>query len=986
MPEMFEVSDKPRVFALPPGVDFARAFVDGLVDAAAKLSPTDFARVEIFVNTARMQRRIRDVFDTGPARLLPKVQLITNLSQSPIGRDLSLPVSPLRRRLEISQLVGHLLEAEPNLAPQSARFDLSDSIAALMDEMHGEGVDPYVLERLDVGDMSEHWERSLKFLRIVQRYFDDRQGPPDKEARQRIVIERMAENWRARPPSHPIIVAGSTGSRGATALLMDAVSQLPQGALVLPGFDFDQPTAVWETMHDAMTGEDHPQFRYSKLMQRLDLRREDIRNWGKAKPPVPPRSRLMSLALRPAPVTDHWRRDGPKLDCLHEATSGVTLVEAPSPRIEAEAIAIGIREAIGRGATTALISPDRTLTRQVAAALDRWDIVADDSAGQPLSLSPPGRLLMHCAELLTKELAAEPLLVTLKHPLVATGSEDRGSHLRFTRELELYLRRFAIPFPNGDTIRKWADGIEQIGDDQRRWAGWLSAILDGLSFARDTASLSTHLARHVALTSQFAAGADADGSGSLWDEAAGRKACSVIKDVEKCADASGPLSPSDYLTFFGAVLAQNEVRNPDTGRPDVLILGTLEARVNSADLVILAGLNEGVWPETPAPDPWLNRQMRLQAGLLLPERRIGLSAHDFQQAVNAPTVWLTRSIRSDDSETVPSRWVNRVTNLLAGLPETGGSDALENMRARGRRWIDAAERIDQPTETEMPAARPSPRPPVKARPVRLSVTQIKTLIRDPYAIYARNVLRLDPLDPLSPEPDAALRGILVHRIMERFVFEGPLPDAPNARDALMAVAHEVMHQGCPWPTIRQLWIARFEKVVDWFLKTEIERRALGVPAERENLGELELPGLGFTLRARADRFDTSVDGGITLYDYKSGKPPTTKQQLIFDKQLLLTAAMAARGAFKALGTREVSSAAFVGLGSKPEIVTAPFDKETADEAWEGFIELIRAWQDPRQGYTSRRMLQKITDSGAYDHLARYGEWSIADDPVPEDLK
>ena len=240
---MFEPTETPRVFGMPAGADFATTLVNGLQALGAGLAPLDWARVEVFVNTSRTQRRIRSVFDAGPARLLPRIRLITDLANDPTVDVGQLAISPLRRRLELSQLVAALLDNDPTLAPRSALYDLSDSLATLMEEMHGEGVDPAVFDTLNVADESGHWDRALKFLQIATQYFDT-DAAPDKELRQRRVVTALSEKWADNPPDHPIIVAGSTGSRGATSLLMQAVAKLPQGAVILPGFDNDLPADV----------------------------------------------------------------------------------------------------------------------------------------------------------------------------------------------------------------------------------------------------------------------------------------------------------------------------------------------------------------------------------------------------------------------------------------------------------------------------------------------------------------------------------------------------------------------------------------------------------------------------------------------------------------------------------------------------------------------------------------------------------------------
>ena len=976
---MFPDGPTPRLFGLCPGADFASAVVQGLERRMQGRPPEAMARVTVYVNTRRMQRRMTSIFDAGPARLLPRIRLITDLAHDAIASDLPPPVAPLRRRLELSQFVAQLLDQQPDLAPRTALFDLSDSLAKLLDEMQGEGVPPDRIAALDVTDLSGHWERSLTFLRIVQRYFGATTEAPDQEARQRLVIERLVSAWAENPPTDPIIVAGSTGSRGATALFLQAVARLPQGAVILPGFDFDLPALVWEALSDPLTSEDHPQFRFRRLMDGLGLSSASVQPWEPVQAPSPGRNKLISLSLRPAPVTDQWLREGPLLGDLYDATNGLTLVQAASPRQEAEVIALRLRQAVADGQTAALITPDRMLTRQVAAALDRWNIVPDDSAGLPLPLSPPGRFLRQVIDLFDAQLTSEALLSLLKHPLCHTGV-DRNLHLLATRDLELELRRNGPPFPTAASVRDWADTVKKHGD----WAHWLAGLIDGLD-ATGPRSLADHLSTHLTVATGFAAGPGQTGSGDLWLETAGREAKRVCDLIALHADAGGTMLPHDYAAVFNSVLNGAEVRNPDIAHPQVLIWGTLEARVQGADLIILGGMNDGTWPETPQPDPWLNRVMRQKAGLLLPERRIGLSAHDYTQAMAGQEVWVTRSARSDDAETVASRWINRLTNLLEGLPEQNGPASLAAMKARGDAWLAKAALVSAP-DAQVPAMpRPSPRPPVAARPKRLSVTRIKTLIRDPYAIYAEFVLRLRQLDPLSPSPDAPMRGIILHAVMEQFSRAKIRPDAPEARAALMQIAASVLDAECPWPTVRKLWMARIDRVADWFLQTETARQMLAEPRYFEATGQVALDRLDFTLSAKADRFDIAPDGSVLIYDYKTGEVPSAKQQQFFDKQLLLEAAMVEAGAFSDLGQPRVSAAHYIGLGSNPVQSHAPLDKITPSAIWAEFHTLMTVWADPERGYSARMFMLKTTDTGYYDHLARFGEWDETTPVTPEDL-
>lgn len=982
---LFEPQDSPRVFAVPNGVDFPRALAQGLIERSTSQPPEGLARVDVILNTARMMRRCRSLFEEGPALLLPRMRLLTDLAREANLQGLPPPLPPLRRRLELSQLIAKLLDAQPDLAARSSLYDLSDSLANLIDEMQSEGVSTEVIRNLDISDMSGHWARAQQFIGIVDQFIDLHSDTVDVQARQRQMVENLIAKWRVDPPQHPVILAGSTGSRGTTHMLMEAIARLPQGAVVLPGYDFEQPPEVWTHLRDALTGEDHPQYRFAKLLSDLDMNPSQVQRWCPDEPASPARNRLVSLALRPAPVTHAWMSEGPKLTQLDQACADVTLVEAPNPRGEALAIALRLRQAAEEGKTAALISPDRMLTRLVSAALDRWGILPDDSAGLPLQLTPPGRFLRHVAELFCRPLTADALLTLLKHPLTHDGSSaeaGRGDHLRHTRDFELDLRRNGPPFPD-------AASFEAFGSTRDLTSGWIDWLSRNFADQQMTAPLD--LTDWVALlrgrAEAIAAGSQrlaAGESGTLWDKKAGIEALKVFANLEAEATHGGEMSARDFADLLSAILSQGEVRDRDTPYGSIMIWGTLEARVQGADLVILGGLNEGSWPEAAKPDPWLNRQLRHQAGLLLPERRIGLSAHDFQQAVAAPEVWLTRAARSDEADTVASRWLNRMTNLLSGLPDQGGNAALDAMRARGQEWLDWAEALEQPTE--LPSApRPSPRPPVASRPRRLTITEIPRLIRDPYAIYAKHVLRLRPLNPLVQEPDALLRGTVVHEIFEDFIRDS-LED-PNrlTADHLIETARALLERDVPWPVARLLWLSRIQRLAGDFILAEQSRQSRATPLKLEAMGEARLEPLDFTIACRADRIDQDERGFLHLYDYKTGAPPSEAQQKKFEKQLLIEAAMAEEGAFKEIGPAEVARAAFIGLGSNLKDVPAPLSDQPPAKIWEELKQLIGAYFEQDQGYSSRRMVHRDDIAGDYDHLARFGEWDRSATPEPEDL-
>lgn len=976
---MFDPADAPRVFALPPGADFPARVAAGLIDRMRGRPPEALARTEVFVNTRRMQRRLLDLLAGHEPRLLPRLRLVTDLGADP-ALDLPPAASGLRRRLELARLVRRLIAQEPDLAPPGAAFALADSLADLIDEMAGEGVPLEALERLDLGDLSAHWQRSRRFLTLIGDYLAG--GAPDAESRQRAAVEAKAALWASRPPDTPVLVAGSTGSRGATAAFMAAVARLPEGAVILPGFDFDLPAATWDRLRGDTGGlpvEDHPQFRFVRFLDLLGLSPAHVRPWDGAGAPSANRNRLVSLALRPAPATDEWMEEGPRLENLAEATAAMTLIEAPGPRDEALAIALTLREAAEAGRRAAVVTPDRVLTRRVAAALDRWGIEPDDSAGRPLALSPPGRFLLQTAALMLRQPRSQELIALLKHPIAHSGG-GRGPHLLTTREWELHLRRHGPPAPGADDVIRWAADRPQ----RAAWSGWVadwlaSAVLEGET------PLEVLVAHHLALAERVAGGTDG-GSGELWREAAGEEAQRAMHELAADAEEGGALSPSDYHALLRTLFEARPVRDAVRADPRIMIWGTLEARVQGADLLILAGLNEGTWPAAPPPDPWMNRRMRQDAGLLLPERRIGLSAHDFQQAIAAPQVVLTRALRDDEAETVPSRWLNRLTTLLDGI----APGELKAMRQRGAERLMQAAALEDPGPQVARARRPAPRPPVEARPRRLSVTEVQTLIRDPYEIYARHVLGLAPLDPLHRPPDALLRGSAIHKVLEVFLRDVWDATPPEERPAAFRrTTRAILAELAPWPAARAMWAARLDRVAEWLIDGEARRQTGEQGRLLETKGTLEVPGTPVTLIGKADRIGRMADGTVTIHDYKTGQPPSKEQQAHFDRQLPLLAAMAEAGGFAALGgPAVVARVGYIGLGAAPVLEERALEPGEGRAALDGLARRLAAYGERSRGYLSRRAVEREQGRDAqrdYDHLARYGEWEATEEARGEDV-
>jgi inactivated superfamily I helicase len=969
----------PKVFALPPGVPVPEAFARGFRGRHGGADPLHIARTLILANTPRARRRIEEALaDAAPgSRLLPRVAVLTDLGGDPLGLPDTPPaIEPMRRHLRLVRLVeAYLGEGGAAAAP-----DLADALEALLDELDEEGLGPEALEDPTEGLHAEHWARMRAFVDLVRQTWpairaEEEGGAPDPVARQRLAVEARIAAWQAAPPDAPVIAAGSTGARATTARLLAAVARLPTGAVVLPGLDTSLPPDIHEPVAAGHAPE-HPQAPFARLLGALGIGPGDIEPWD-AEMPAAPRLRLLREALRPAPVTDAWQARAPALAREAEAaTAGLALIEAANAREEAGAIAVAIREALETpGRRVALVTPDAQLARRVTAELARFSVIPDDSLGRPLANAPPAVFLRLLAE--AAALPPEPVRLAglLQHPLMRAGT-SRRDHLALARAYEReVLRRDAGVGLRPGALPPWPGA----GEAGAAWHGRVAAALGEVAgpLARGAPLAEVAAAHRTAAEALSREGPEA--APVLWEGSAGEAARGVLDRLGRAADAHGPGPVAGWPALLANLLGRAEIRpDPATPHPRVAILGPREARTEDADLVILAGLVDGVWPALPAPDPWLSRPMRAAAGLPPPESLTGLSAHDFYHAAARPEVVLARAERRGGAPTVPSRWLVRLASLMGGLAE---GRALAAMRARGDRLLVLARRLHRPEAETPPAPRPRPSPPQEARPRTLSVTEVERLVTDAYSVYARRVLDLRPAEPLGRLADARDRGEVIHAVLERFVRDtaDALPEGEAARARLLEVADAVLAEQVPWPDLRRVWRARLLRAADWFLAGEAARRAGGRPAAYEVKGEhrLETAAGALTLTAKADRIDLLADGSAAIYDYKTGQPPGPSDiGRGRSHQLHLQAAMLAAGAFEGLEALEARRGAYIGLtGSGDggrEVAVEALAAEAPDHLRKVARLVARYLSDAP--FTARGRPGLAHPEGDYDHLARRAEW------------
>jgi ATP-dependent helicase/nuclease subunit B len=1017
----------PKVYSIASERPFLATLATGLLEMTGG-DPLRLLRITVLLPTRRAVRALRDAVlraapegqEAGRPLLLPRMRPIGDLDSDELiladgaadGETLAVPpaLPELRRRLLLTRLVmkwGQVRGQAPLLPGQAAA--LAASLARFLDTVATEGASFARLADLVPQDLAEHWQIVHRFLEILPSQWPQilaAEGALDPAVRRNRLLEHQAAMWRRSSPPDPVIAAGLTGGIPVMTELLSVVAALDQGAVILPGLDRGCSAAEWRAIGQDET---HPQYLMALLLKALGVAPGEVGHWPPAPAPhslplpasgeregpakwggegqkrrgrnlsqlefsfakesAPPSSRarrvrLVAEALRPAVTTDAWRRLPPQpVDIL----DGVSRFDCASPQQEAVTIALLLRAKLETpGATAALVTPNRELARRVAAELRRWGIEIDDSAGVPLNRTPPGAFLRLVLDLAESGLAPVPLLAALKHPLAA-GGLDPAVFRRRARRLE---ERILGPRP-GPGFAGLRAALGDADPALRRFVDRLDACLGRLPDLLDAGAvpLSRLVVAHIEAAERLAATAIETGSKRLWAEAAGESAARFCHELIDAARDFPPLAGHDYPALFEALAAGMVVR-PAFGRhPRLAIWGLVEARLQQADLLVLGGLNEGSWPGTAEHDPWMSRQMRRRFRVAVPERSVGIAAHDFAQAFGAPEVALTRAARQEGVPTVPSRWLLRLDTVLRAAGLDGALRPDEAVKF-------AAEQIDEP-EHYRPLPPAAPQPPLAARPRRLSVTQIETWLRDPYAIYARHILDLKPLDELDAAPGRADLGIAIHRALEEFVHRYPRALPEDAQGELLEIGRTHFGAILSRPGAWAFWWPRFERITRWLVAEERSHRSgvLESLSEREGSLTLQAPGGPFILTAKADRIDRLNTGGFLLVDYKTGSLPSKKEVVAgFAPQLPLEGAILRDGSFAAVtgvpaaleywrlsGGVRVGQRCPIGGDDPSKLIQSVLDRVRS---------LIQRFDDPATPYIAEPAPQWAPRFSDYRHLGR----------------
>ena len=979
-----------RLWSIPPALGFVDALADGLL-AETGGDPLALAEITVLVPTRRAGRSLREAFlrrAEGRPLLLPRLMPLQDVDEdeallagfsandaTPL--DIAPPIAPLSRQVLLTRLILSQADASGQRQSPEQAARLAQELARLLDQVQTERLSFENLAALVPDTLAEHWQVTLTFLKLVTQHWPailEERGTVDPAEHRNQVFAAQAQAWQQAPPRGLIVAAGSTGTIPATRDLLFVVANLPNGCLVLPGLDQGLDDEAW-----AVLEESHPQYTLKALLDHFETPRDAVAVWPRETlaDNAQQRQRLISEIMRPAETSERWQ----SLEGLtRSAVDGIQRIEAPTPREEAAAIALVLRWVVEEeGRTGALVTPDRALARRVSAELERWDLTVDDSAGQPLTETPPGVFLRLTAAMVIEQSAPIPLLATLKHPLAAGGMAPPVFR-DMVRELEVAILRGPRPSAGLEGLRNAIAGRDGHAAELDNWLAALAAGMTAFEsiMAGGATSLSALLRTHVEWAETLATTDDVAGPLRLWAGPAGEALARFIAELDEAAGDLGDIHPTAYPGLLEALLSGQVVRPPYGTHPRLSILGPLEARLLRPDVLVLAGLNEGTWPADADTDPWMSRPMRKAFGLPQPERRIGQAAHDIAQGLGAPDVILTRSLKVDGTPTVASRWWRRFDQVL----EAAKIPALSET---GRyAWLPWATALTRP-ETIQAWPAPAPTPPVGTRPRRLRVTEIETWMRDPYEIYARHILKLRALDPIDADAGSADYGTIVHSILQDFVRAYPDSLPKDIEKTLRELAATTFGRADLAPGILAFWAPRFERISTWFAEQERDGRSEIKKAHAEVSGSITLtgPGGSFEISARVDRIDELKDGSLAIIDYKTGAVPSAKEVAAgYAPQLPLEAVIAADGGFDGIQGKAVSNLAYwrlTGRGDGGEVRSAG---DSADnlrtEALGGLSALITIFDNPETPYAARPHPDMAPRFGDTQHLARVKEWAAAE--------
>lgn len=936
------------IYSIPFSAPFLETIADYLLSRQSTFSLSQWT---IFLPTHRAGQALSDILfrkEKEKTFVLPRILSLGDLDPEEIvlssqegTEKLSFPrpiISAYRRKLLLASLISKFQYTDHPISFDQALI-WAESLLSFIDEMQTEGIDLKTLKDVSFtsGGHAEHLEKIQKFLTLLGENWDkilEDEYCIESIVWQRQLMKAQADFLEKQQKDAPLMIAGSMGTIDSTSHLIKVIAHLNNGVVILSGFQQDLSTEILSPHH--------PQFLLRRLLDKIEVSPLEVQKLDLNK--------KSSLFLEHI-FDDQCKAEERVASCLEN----IQYVEASDEGEEARLVAIAIRKSLEEGKRKIVcISPNQKLLRRISTELRFWSLSVFREK-KPLIEEKTGSFLHLISLWFSEPFPAVSVASTFKHVFVSKKKETWllfekyvlgrwGGTLSFdaldyfsgrrTGEIDVQkeeevkvfyqeLKGFFQSFPHERSLGFYLDKMEKI----------LQWLLES-----DKKIEEIFLSEDPQTASEFQ---------QLWADL--RKSSSLMME-----------HPKQVSDIFFNLLSRHQAGNIRAENNDIILfMSPAEARFIEADFTILVGLNEGTWPAEVRVDPFFSSSMRHHIGLPSVENKIGQSAHDFLSFLcREGPILVTRSLKTGGSPSVPSRFLSHLTLFLNKHSVQFSSG--ENLKG----WMKSL--------TEVPRLKnllpPAPIPPVSHRPKKLSITDIGVLLKDPYSIYAKHILKLVPLNGFASKDKARLFGLFAHHFLHRWHSH---PE-DFMRDAWVEKAKFLFE--CYMGPIDQarLWWEKFLLLFDWVKgKKKLKNSLTEVKGEMILAQDASL----FTIFGRADRIDWNENEAI-LIDYKTGAPPSLSDiKKGKAHQLALEALILLKNGFNGVPSQvALKELQYWGLLSG-EIVSIKEEDLPAvvSQTRENLENLIESFQREDMPYLSYP--KGVVKGGPYDHLSRVQEWS-----------
>ncbi len=955
-------------------------------------NPASLANLTVMLPTRRACQSLKmQLFQQCNNLILPRLTTISDLNLLdfiPITHQFwqQPPQKIIPKQTRLFMLARYLFDlnnTEPQLFNSHLNFanlsfagalEYAESFLALRDDFLRAKIGLPELNAAIIGDYATHWLKSLELFQRTMQWLDAylvENKSVEAITQAQTITDVLCEYWQQNPYPHPIIAAGSTGSATNTSKLLQAIHAQPYGCLILRELDIWSDDADFN--HVPLTSAPtSASYNLRMLLQKLGATRNDVVHFQENdNKRVADNKRGLA-----ASIMLHSRNK------LHDASlneadlHGIEWLECEDEISEAQAICVKVRHVLSeralskRRANIIIISDDDALNMRLKTMLAVANIQVDISAGIAAHHHPQFNFMLLVAQTLYGEYNSANLLSLMRHKICAipngSGQNESGQHefgqnesgqhesmMKLANLIEAKMLRSMHPYRNLHEVLQAVIALK-LSEELQPAQATLKAIADLVQNITTKMPLKRMIELHQAILLALLEPLSPNLNTSLNPNIATLLAqnLQLVGDDVICAN-------SEYLSILQQQCAAiREVSPPVAAH--VTIIGALELRLQVADLLIIPRMNEGVFPSSPPPDPWLNNELRRILGLNYFERKIGLAAHDMAIMLRFEHVLFTRACKESGAHTRSSRLFERL-KLLLQKHDISQAIYLSD-------WADELMRTKY-----CPAAPPAINPPLEMRPRRISATTCEALFENPFKVYVSHILRLKELEPLDDELQAKHFGQILHAAVHEAAGYYNNADYLQKLGELFAANLQSLVP----PAQAQFYQAKLQRILSGYYCEEGLR--YGGIERLETEAKYAIPfvlkgGVTVELNARIDRIEWLKNGKINVVDHKTGNIPSAKQIDSFEKCQLLVAQLIMERQSEAVRVEALEYWEANGKQMENVSIANPVKSMDSLDIAAKLYDMLSYFLCDEKAIYHYNAPQSSGRSGSVDHLARLGEY------------